>query len=60
MTQGREALIRLAESRRRLAIDSLASNALNSLRTPLSGQEIANYEDEIAACDAALTALREV
>lgn len=58
MASDNDALIRLAESRRRLAVDSLASNAANSLRSPLSGQEISRLEEEIAACDAQLIVLR--
>ena len=58
MSNSTEAHIRLAESRRRLAIDSLASNASNSLRAPLTGQQIATLEEEIIACDAELVILR--
>jgi hypothetical protein len=59
VTEPDEALVLIAESRRRLALDTLARNSANGLRVPLSGQEIAGFEAEIAECDAKLVLLRK-
>jgi hypothetical protein len=56
MDEVNDMLIRLTESRRKVAVSMLNANAANEL--PLTEDEIARCEADIAACDAELAELR--